>query len=523
MAFVPGFEHDIFVSYALEDDRPPPGLDRGWVSALVDNLQWRLLQLSGRGERVAIWMPSDGGRGVGFAADQLDRVKRSALLLIIASPAYLESLACQRERADFLRATALRSTARSSERHLTEGRAHERRPVNELFVIERQQWEPTDRPADLADVLAYPFWTLRDVRGQRTLGYPQPDLHDEEYYARIDDLARDLFAELARRRQAVFDASIGTESLGGSNATSSTDEREDLDARPPVFLAEVTDDLEPQRDAVRRYLNQAGWSVLPDRCYPNSAAEYGEFAHRDMKRCDVFVQLLGELPGRRLPGQAETLAALQARLAREAGCRVLQWRSRSVDLERIVSDEHLALLRSSTVVCDSLAQFQAAVVRAAQEQNELNSQPVDGGHWPVQRMVFVNRHASDAALGEQLRRHLEAYGCTAAIPLGEGRPDELRQDLEANLLDCDGLLIVQGHAHESWARQQWNEWRRVVYRREKPLLALAVCVGPPQAKATVDWPASDLIVVDAVQGLDARKLEPFVRRLEEGVAGAGEP
>lgn len=514
MAFVPGFEHDIFVSYALDDDRPAPGLDRGWVASLIDNLQWRMLQLSGRGERVAIWMPSDGGRSVGFAADQLERAKRSALLLIIASPAYFDSLACQRERAEFLRASALRRTARATDRRLPEARA------NDLFVIEPQQSESADRPADLADLLSYPFWTLRDVRGQRTLGYPQPDLHDEEYYARIDDLARDLFAELVRRRQAVFDASIGTESLGDSTTTLSADVPDELDARPPVFLAEVTDDLEPQRDAVRRYLNQAGWAVLPARCYPNSAVEYGEFAHRDLKRCVVFVQLLGELPGRRLPGQGETLAALQARLAREAGCRVLQWRSRAVDLERIVSDEHLALLRSSTVICDSLAQFQAAVVRAAHEQNELNSQPVGGEQWPVQRMVFVNRHASDAALGEQLRRHLEAYGCTAAIPLGEGSPDELRQDLEANLLDCDGLLIVQGHAHESWARQQWNEWRRVVYRREKPLRALAVCVGPPQAKATVDWPASDLILIDAVQGLDARKLEPFVRRLEEGAAGA---
>ncbi|HND54501.1 MAG TPA: hypothetical protein PLV92_18950, partial [Pirellulaceae bacterium] len=247
-----------------------------------------------------------------------------------------------------------------------------------------------------------------------------------------------------------------------------------------------------------------------------------EFAHRDLKRCVLFVQLLGELPGRRLTGQSETLAALQARLAREAGCRVLQWRSRGVDLQRIVSDEHLALLRSSTVMCDSLSQFQAAVVRAAQEQSELNAQPADGGQWPVQRMVFVNRHASDAALGEQLRRHLEAYGCTAAIPLGEGGPDELRQDLEANLLDCDGLLIVHGHSQESWARQQWNEWRRVVYRREKPLRALAVCVGPPQTKTSIDWPAPELILIDAIRGLDARMLEPFVRRLEEGAAGVDE-
>lgn len=38
---------------------------------------------------------------------------------------------------------------------------------------------------------------------------------------------------------------------------------------PGVFLAEVTDDLEAQREAVQRYLSQAGMNVWPQTCYPH--------------------------------------------------------------------------------------------------------------------------------------------------------------------------------------------------------------------------------------------------------------
>jgi hypothetical protein len=38
MAYVPEFEHDIFVSYAHVDDIPLPGIEDGWVTTLVNNL-----------------------------------------------------------------------------------------------------------------------------------------------------------------------------------------------------------------------------------------------------------------------------------------------------------------------------------------------------------------------------------------------------------------------------------------------------------------------------------------------------
>ena len=47
MAFVPGYKHDVFVSYAPVDDQPHPGIDEGWVTTLLKGLKIELDQRLG--------------------------------------------------------------------------------------------------------------------------------------------------------------------------------------------------------------------------------------------------------------------------------------------------------------------------------------------------------------------------------------------------------------------------------------------------------------------------------------------
>jgi len=50
MAFVDGYEHDIFVSYAHVDDEAPPGVDHGWVRTFVAGFKGYLAKEIGRRE-----------------------------------------------------------------------------------------------------------------------------------------------------------------------------------------------------------------------------------------------------------------------------------------------------------------------------------------------------------------------------------------------------------------------------------------------------------------------------------------
>jgi hypothetical protein len=55
MAFVPGFEYDIFISYAHVDNQMATSEAAGWVETFHKNLRIRLSQRFGRDGLVAIW------------------------------------------------------------------------------------------------------------------------------------------------------------------------------------------------------------------------------------------------------------------------------------------------------------------------------------------------------------------------------------------------------------------------------------------------------------------------------------
>jgi hypothetical protein len=110
MSFVPGYEHDVFVSYAHIDDRPsfeprageePP---LGWVGTLVRYLKNQLGQNLGRSDACKLWFDNQSLRGNHLLNDEIAaRLERSATFGAIVSPGYLASTWCRDELRLFFR------------------------------------------------------------------------------------------------------------------------------------------------------------------------------------------------------------------------------------------------------------------------------------------------------------------------------------------------------------------------------------------------------------------------------------
>ena len=100
MALVRGFDHDVFVSYAHDDNRPPVGhgFTAGWVTTLVGNPDGMAGVLP---KSIAIdhqLKPGDP-----FNVDLCLKVERSAVLLILLSQNYIASQWCGTELDHFIR------------------------------------------------------------------------------------------------------------------------------------------------------------------------------------------------------------------------------------------------------------------------------------------------------------------------------------------------------------------------------------------------------------------------------------
>lgn len=140
MAFLSGFENDIFVSYARVDDIPTIDA-RGWVSTFVDYLKKLLDQRLGRIGACSLWMDRELAGNVAFTPAIMDAVRKSAVLVIVLSPGYLHSEWCRNEANTFL-----------------ETLAKQRDPHRRVFVVEILETDRSEWPTPLQNLLGFKFW-----------------------------------------------------------------------------------------------------------------------------------------------------------------------------------------------------------------------------------------------------------------------------------------------------------------------------------------------------------------------------
>jgi hypothetical protein len=287
-----------------------------------------------------------------------------------------------------------------------------------------------------------------------------------------------------------------------------------------VFLAETTDDLEDQREEVKGYLKQAGLRVLPESYYPrDDPAAFKQAMENDLAQCKIFVQLLSGIAGRKPAGYAQGYPGLQHDCAVQMDKTIVQWRSRDLDVDQVRDSDYRHLLEGSTVRATGLEEFKRAVVEEAFRTPKPAPPPSPNV------MVFVNADSPDHELADAVGKWLFNHDIEYSMPLAQGEPSEVREDLEENLRTCDAVIIIYGSSSAKWVRNQLLQNRRIIADREKPLLALTVFEGPPAdpPKADLGMGIRNLRTVKCHTGLDDTSLRDFVASLKEVKPRAGIP
>jgi hypothetical protein len=478
MAFVPGYDNDIFVSYAHVDNVPLPGAEEGWVSTLMSGLKTRLAQLLSRSGDFVVWRDPKLSAHEPLTLQLLSALKQSAALLIVLSPGYLASEWCLREKNTFLQLA--RQRVRTGSR---------------IFVVERHRFQPEEKPEELRELLGYRFWVMDEESNRlRILGEPEPDPHDQRYYDKLNDLASDLSEELKRLQQAAKQQQVSPP----------IPEQLPADTRPAIFLAEVTDDLLDQREEVQRYLDQAGFRVLPAMAFESADALQQSLA-QDLPQCKLFVQLLSPLSGRhRYPRR-------QYDGARDTKIPILQWCDPALKLDTVTDPDQLALLKGETVLAVHLEEFKREVVKRAKAEPIAKSPPPS-----IAPLVFLNAHEDDHSLEQNITQVIKKNQLGCVVPLHKGEPAEIRQDLEQRLLESDGVVIVYGAIAHTWARSQLLYCHKLMGKREQPLKALAVYEGPPEEKEPLGVDLPGLRILNCRKCLDENLLRDFLSTLTAG-------
>jgi hypothetical protein len=468
MVYVPDYHHDVFVSYAHLDDQG----ESAWVTNLVRHLDTELRQRLGTKD-LRIWIDHnlDGNRPL--TPEIMEAIRRSATLLLIASPSYVASEWCVRERNAFL------AFARDC---VSQGR---------IFIVRCRDIDPLALPPEFGDLIGFKFWTRDPDNGGVTRPLGLTDLREPAYFASIINLGDKLAQKLKELKAA--------RAPGGHSSA--------VPGAEHVFLARSTDDMETREAELISYLTQAGSSILPEIWYrEDDEQEFRAAMRADLDRCSVFVQLLSKLPGRRAKfADGRRFPAIQHDIAQEMGKPILQWCELGDDPVAVGDEAHRTLLEGAWAC--GFEEFKRAVIEASRRKAQTpKSRAANVG-------VFVNADKADLGIARQLSELLAQQGVESYWPIIEGSPEKVRQDLEANLNSCDGLVLIYGASEPSWVRDQLRQGRKILSQRDRPLAALAIYFGPPPEKMELAVALPELITLDGRAGLTPLMLRQFVERL----------
>lgn len=391
-----GHEYDVFVSYAHADNEKPLGALYGWVTTLAHNLN-----TGPNHYRKKLFIDHRLKPGDPFSDDLVTKVGHSTILLLLLSQNYIDSTWCGKELDHFIRT-----------------HANDPDKPADVFVVELFPFETfSNVPANIQNLrkrlIHAQFWHQQaDASAPLLAGDPSPQECDPEsgrhYWRKLHELRNALDSRLRALRPSKLSSSVAVQTAGAPQPIA----KEPLGT---ILLADTTDDLAAQRDAVKARLAPEGIVVLPEGDYVGLTREEfeSEFG-RDLAKSQLFVQLLSPTVGRTGKGFAAPLPQLQFDRASSAKLPIMQWCERLPRPDAIADPQHARLFNTAFLRATNRTAFEQEViarVRALQQAAE-TARAAEGVKPATGRThIFVDDLAGEPTLNERLRALLRGANC----------------------------------------------------------------------------------------------------------------
>lgn len=488
---------DIFISYAHVDNEALIDGQPGWISSFHRVLEKRLAMLMG--VKLNIWRDPQL-TGHDHFDETISKNVGSRLFLPVLTPRYVRSSYCRKELEEFLRAAETTGGVKVGDK-------------SRVFKVLKTPIELDEHPEPIRGLLGYEFYQLDPERKRlREFALDAPGVSlREQFMILIDDLAQEIGAFL---RQIELGASAEKEALEEA-------------PRLVVYLATTTSDLKEARDIIRRELLEAGHRVLPEVMLPLDKTSFETAVRSDLAGADLAVHLIGEKYGLVPEDALRSSAQLQLDLAGEhavtSDLQRLIWLPPHLEvadprqqglIDELYQDQALvnsALLQTTLeeLKANIHALLRPAAVEATEATEADDSVDTTGPLW-----IYLLSDPRDVEAVAPLEDLFWDAGFEVRVPLPDGNETELREEHEENLRLCDAFVAFYGHGNERWLRKILSDFKRARgLGRERPILAKAIYVAPPEEAQKARFRTHEADVLQGLSGFEPRSLEPFIARL----------
>jgi hypothetical protein len=493
------FERHLFISYAHIDNQPLTVEQQGWVTRFHKSLEAMLSTRIGRKAR--IWRDEKLSGNDVFADEIVQQFPKTALLVSVLSPCYVNSDWCTREVREFCKAaehsggTALGNKSR----------------VIKVIKMPVDSEEPL--PPLMKQMEGYDFYVRLDETPLEMDPTYGPEMA-QKYNLKLARLALDV-KDLLEKLEAT---------APGDMAVPQT-----RLAKPTIYLAQCSYERREARDAVATELRFLGYQVLPDRQLPTEEADYVAEVTRLMERCSLSIHLIGSGYGLVPDGPSQkSVVVLQNELAvhrSKSGClRRVIWlpdgtQSQHPEEQRFIEALHTEpeTQFGADLITADLETLKGAIHAALQKLEKPEAPKVEADRGAARaKLVYLICDPRDRPTNVPMRKFLRSQGFEVKIPLFEGDSGTVRQANQELLGECDAAVLFYGAGDEAWKRTVESDLKKIKgYPREKPLLASYTYLAPP---ATGD--KNDLVeleepnLINGLTGFSEAGMTPLLEALQ---------
>jgi hypothetical protein len=427
MAHAAGYEHDIFISYA-HDDNHAPGDTPGWVDQFQQWLESWLTKRRGM-KKLSIWRDSRRMTGATLFDDAIkDAVTRSALFFALVSRNYLNSDYCRDELNGFHQhngATPAGLKVGDQYRIFTI-------LLNNISFDRYQQWAPA-----LKGTTGFAF---HDAQSDQELG---------DFTSASDDLFQKQMRPLVDAVEAILTPLAAP-------PPSATIEHVASPANA-VFMADVAETLQPFRTRLIAEIEGRQGSVLPAVPPPWEYEDHRKQIRKIMSDARFSIHLFDQLVGRTIIDRPQTTYPHQQfATAKESPVLPLVWAPPELEIKTIENRTQREFLLKCAHSDRQAGQYE--FVRAPQSAFinlvlEKLAQPIaEKPPEPDGQSFLVDTHQKDQRYAFKLAEYLSELGVEVDFNHESGDPLLSRDKFEQGIRQVKNLIIMFGKVAPEWLR-----------------------------------------------------------------------
>jgi len=438
MALIPGYEHDVFISYVHADNESETDDTDGWINQFYKYLDTKLKKHSAD---INIWWDAKNlDRSEVFDNSIMEAIDKSAIMICVYSRRYPQSEYCQKELEHFYKKIEAEKAGTT--------------------VGNRSRIIPV-----LISNIHFNDW---DERLKGTTGFEFHDAIDKDDYGDALDVStakfKDQMKQLRNALVHIFEDFPTGEKSANEAPSNTPSKNSNSDDAFTIYLGEVNDSMEDRRDGIVSELKNQGYNVLTGDPCISEATVHQKITKEAIEKSNMAVHLFGEFPGKKINGDPDRrYIQTQAEIGFETMTPQLMWIPAQLEISQIVNEGHKTFLQNleegtatpkniefirgnegelAKIILDQ-AKHLKEVLR--KENSEKQSEHKE------QMKVLLDTHIDDFKQAFLLRENLLDHDIKLIFNPEDGDPQKNIELLYENISEAKKFIFLYG-------KEENNDW-----------------------------------------------------------------